>query len=210
MTTSELSVPTPVYDLLDAYLPVYDVAITEHLVVEAGPGLTYEAVKALDFLTIRSPLVVAAMYARGLPSLLRGHPAQAPSELRLTSGSPGLPGWLHLGEDAGRAVAFGAVGQFWKTDIEWRQVALADFAAFEEPGWGKIACQLLVRPDGPDRTVLSYECRTGTTDLTARRRMARYWWLIRPFVAYIQRASLRTLRQNAQAARAGQEPAAAG
>jgi hypothetical protein len=28
--------------------------------------------------------------------------------------------------------------------------------------------------------------------------MARYWWLIRPFVAYILRAVLRTIRANVE------------
>ena len=68
-----------------------------------------------------------------------------------------------------------------------------------EPGWGKIACHLLVRPDGPGRSILSYECRTATTDPVSRAQMARYWWLIRPFVAYVLRAVLRTIRGNVDA-----------
>lgn len=90
-------------------------------------------------------------------------------------------------------MAFGAIGTFWKADIEWRDVPLEQFETFDEPGWGKIACHFLVRPDGPGRTVLTYVCRTATTDPPARRRMARYWWLIRPFVGHIMRATLRTI-----------------
>ena len=50
------------------------------------------------------------------------------------------------------------------------------------------------------RSILTYECRTGTTDLDSRREMSRYWWLIRPFVGYILRAVLRTIRANAEMA----------
>ncbi|MDZ7882594.1 MAG: hypothetical protein U5N53_06620 [Mycobacterium sp.] len=51
----------------------------------------------------------------------------------------GLPGWTFLGEQRDREVAFGAVGKFWQPTIEWRDVAVADFRGFAEPGWGKIA-----------------------------------------------------------------------
>ena len=115
----------------------------------------------------------------------------------LARDSGALPGWLVLGEVPGREVVFGAVGTFWKPNITWHELTAHQFAGFEEPGWGKIACHLMVRPDGPGRSILSYECRTATTDLTSRAQMSRYWWLIRPFVAYVLRAVLRTIRANA-------------
>ena len=125
------------------------------------------------------------MTARTLPSRLRGKAPAAPIRLRLASEPGALPGWLLLGQVAGRELAFGAIGRFWTADIEWRPVDPADFAAFDEPGWGKIACHLLVRPDGPGRSVLTYECRTATTDHESRHAMGRYWWAIRPFVGYV-------------------------
>jgi hypothetical protein len=181
------------HNLLERRLPVYDVVITEHLVIDASTEDTYRAAQELDFLTVRSPLLTASMFVRGLPARLRGHASEAPKELRLAAGSLALPGWLLLGENPGREVVFGAIGKFWKADIEWHDVPVERFGTFDEPGWGKIACHFLVRADGPDRTILTYECRTATTDPEARRRMARYWWLIRPFVAHIMRATLRTI-----------------
>ena len=41
-------------------------------------------------------------------------------------------------------------------------------------------------------------CRTVTTDPESRQRFLRYWWLVRPFVAHIMRASLRTIRADAE------------
>ena len=75
------------------------------------------------------------------------------------------------------------------------------FAAFDEPGWGKIACHLLVRRDGPERSVrLVDECRTATTDPVSQAQMARYWWLICSFAGLnVLRAVLRTMRGNAEA-----------
>lgn len=186
--------------LLDRFLPTYDVVITEHIVVGAGADVTYRAATQLDFLTVHSPLIVASMFLRGLPARLRGHIPQAPPELRFADGSVTLPGWIFLGEVPGRESAFGAVGKFWQADIEWRDVTADQFAGFDEPGWGKIACHFLVRPAGPGRATLTYECRTATTDPNARRMMLRYWWLIRPFVGHILRATIRTIRSNAETA----------
>ena len=168
--------------------------LTEHLVVDADTVTVFEAAKNFDFMTTRSLLVTAMMTARSVPSRLLGRPVVAPQSLMLAKDPGALPGWLLLGEVPGREIAFGAVGTFWKPDIEWHDLSADRFAAFAEPGWGKIACHLLVRPDGPGRSILSYECRTATTDPVSRAQMSRYWWLIRPFVAYVLRAVIRTIR----------------
>jgi hypothetical protein len=186
-------------DLLDAHLPTYDVVVTEHLVVEADPDRVFEAVRSFDFMTTRSPFITAAMTARALSGRLLGHGPEAPTTLMLARDQGALPGWLVLAEAPGREVVFGAVGTFWTADIEWHDLTADQFASFSAPGWGKIACHLLVRPDGPGRSILTYECRTATTDPRSRSQMARYWWLIRPFVAYLLRAVLRTIRENVDA-----------
>jgi hypothetical protein len=193
MVSSKAS-PPDTLDLLDAHMATYDVVLTEHLVVDADAVTAFEAAKNFDFMTTRSLLVSALMTARSLPSRMLGRPGGIPAALMLARDSGALPGWVVLGEVPGREVVFGAVGTFWKPDIEWRDVAADQFANFEEPGWGKIACHLLVRPDGPERSTLSYECRTATTDPVSRAKMSRYWWLIRPFVAYVLRAVIRTIR----------------
>jgi hypothetical protein len=105
---------------------------------------------------------------------------------------------LLLGEEPGRELAFGAVGRFWQPNIEWRDVSKAEFAEFREPGWGKIAANFSVLPYGQRNSLLTYECRTATTDADSRRRFARYWWLMRPFIAHIFRATVGTIRANAE------------
>lgn len=186
--------PPETLDLLDVHMPVYDVVLTEHLVVDADTDTVFEAAKNFDFMTTRSLLVTAMMTARSVPSRVLRRPVVTPQSLMLARDPGALPGWQLLGEVPGREVVFGAVGTFWKPDIEWHDLAADQFATFEEPGWGKIACHLLVRPDGPDRSILSYECRTATSDPVSQAQMSRYWWLIRPFVAYVLRAVIRTIR----------------
>jgi hypothetical protein len=191
--------------IIDRQLPTYDVVVTEHLTVDAEPMTAFTAARELDFLSVRAPLMDAAMWMRGLPVRLRGRSVPPLPRLMLAQGI-GLPGWLSLGERTGRELAFGAVGTFWQPTIKWRNVPEGEFAAFDEPGWGKIACNFTFLPAGSG-TIITYECRTATTDPMSRRRFARYWWLIRPFAAYIMRAALRTIA--AEAVRPRRTPIAA-
>jgi hypothetical protein len=109
-----------------------------------------------------------------------------------------LPGWAVLGEQPGREFAFGAIGRFWQPSIEWHDVPAADFAAFAVPGWGKIVADFSVVPYGEHASLLTYECRTTTTDIDSRARFLRYWRLVRPFVGHIFRATVATIAAAAE------------
>ncbi|MGZ4511600.1 MAG: hypothetical protein ACXVYA_09890 [Mycobacterium sp.] len=185
--------------LIEAAVPTFDTMIVEHIVVTADVSTTFQAARALDLLTVRTPLLVASMWIRGLPERLLGKASPPPQRL-VMSEQIALPGWLALGEQPDREISFGAVGKFWRPVIEWRDVAPADFGDFDEPGWGKIAADFSVAPYGQSHTILTYQCRTTTTDPDSRRRFLRYWWLIRQFVAHIMRATLRTIKADAEAA----------
>jgi hypothetical protein len=185
--------------LIESAVPAFDAMIAEHVVVAADPAITFQAAKALDLLAVRTPLLTASMWIRDLPARLLGKSVPPPP--RLVMGEKvDLAGWLPLGEQPNREIAFGAVGKFWRPVIEWRDVAPADFVGFAEPGWGKIAANFSVAPYGASGTLLSYQCRTTTTDLSAHRCFMRYWWLIRPFVAHIMRATVNAIKGDAEAA----------
>ncbi len=192
--------------LIESAVPTFDAMIVEHVVVAADPSTVFQAAKGLDLLTVRTPLLAASMWIRVLPARLLGKAAPPPPRLVIAE-NVGLPGWLLLGERPDREIAFGAVGKFWQPVIEWRDVASADFRGFAEPGWGKIAANFSVAPYGESHTLLSYQCRTVTTDPDTHRRFLRYWWLIRPFVAHIMRATLSTVKADAEAAAMGRSGA---
>ena len=185
--------------LIESAVPTFDAMIAEHVVVAADPPTTFQAARALDLLTVRTPLLTASMWMRVLPARLLGKADPPPPRLVMAE-KIGLPGWLLLSEQPNREIAFGAVGKFWRPVIESRDVAPADFSGFAEPGWGKIAANFSMTPYGESRTLLSYQCRTTTTDPGVHRRFMRYWWLIRPFVAHIMRATLKAIKADAEAA----------
>lgn len=185
--------------IIEGAMPTFDAAIATHVIVAADAETTYEAARTLDLLTVRTPLLVASMWIRALPTRLLGR--AAPPLPRLVVANGGLPGWLLLGERQGQEIAFGAVGKFWQPVIEWRDVQPSEFRAFNEPGWGKIAANFFVIPYGEGSSLLRYECRTVTTDPVSRRRFMRYWWLIRPFVGHIMRATVSKIKANAEGSR---------
>lgn len=193
---------TPVAEpmLIDDVLPIFDVTRVEHLVVDVPVPTTWRALLATDLLDVHTPLMDAAFWARGLPARLRGVREAAPASLRL-GGDMAMEGWLSLGRRENQEIAFGAVGRFWQPDITWRDVGTAeDFAAFDEPGWGRIAANFSLRPYGRQRTLLSYEARTAVPDPASRQRFARYWRLVEPFVGHIMRATERAVAARARTA----------
>jgi hypothetical protein len=192
--------------LIDRYLPSFDVTIREHLVIDADLDVTWRALGDLDLLRVHTPLMDAAMRVRGVPALVSSAlgrstpPPEVPSALTLAGDDVGLPGWLPLGANAPQELALGAIGRFWKPEIEWYDIRRLDppgaagFAAFDQPTWGRIVASFTLRPYGDHRTLASYEARTATPDPDSARRFGRYWRLVRPFVGHIMRATLEQLR----------------
>lgn len=183
--------------IIDDCLPTWDVEIAAHELVAAPPEATWRAARDLDLLSVHTPLLDVAMWVRGLPARFSRKPAVELTALSFGD-IDGLPGWVGLGERKSREVAVGAVGKYWQPDIEWCDVAADEFPSFAEPGWGKIAVAVTTIPYGANHTLLSYVCRVATTDEASRQRFARYWWLIRPFVGHIMRATARAIARSAQ------------
>jgi hypothetical protein len=186
--------------LLDRFAPRYDFTAIEHLVVDASPGATYEAVRHLDLLTVNSRLTDAAFWLRGLPERLRRRvPRRKPASLTLDDIDAGGDAVL-LGEDPGREVVFGAVGRFWTPVVRWHEISADEFAGFDQPGLGKIAMAYSVRPYGAQRTLLSHETRVILDDPMARRGFGSVWATVAPLFRAVMRATLRAAKRSAESA----------
>jgi hypothetical protein len=200
MQTAPALAPPALADrlLVDRYLPEFDARLAAHQIVDADVSATWNALIALDLMRVHTPLLDAAFWLRGLPAKLGRREVPPPPAIVLGDQDTPMPGWLLLGIEAEHEIALGAVGRFWTPTIEWRDVdGPEDFTTFDEAGWGRIAVSFSVRPYGEHRTLVSYECRTATNDQGSAEAFAWYWRLIRPFVAHIMRATLRTVAGDA-------------
>lgn len=199
--------------LIDDVMPNRHASRVQMLVVEADPGPTYAALRELDFMSVHSPLMDAATWARRLPERIavatgRREPTPPPPAMRLSEMFDRAPGeqppedamamWMPLGEDPGRELVFGAVGRFWQPDIEWKQIEPHMFRAFGESGWGKIAANLCVMPFGVERSIASYEARTVMTDEVSRAKFLRYWRVVSPFVGTVLRSVLKSAKREVE------------
>ncbi|MEZ5294024.1 MAG: hypothetical protein R2745_23275 [Vicinamibacterales bacterium] len=174
--------------LIDDVMPVYDVSDTVAAVVDADPAVCWAALMAVDLIDVgrKRPLVATLGALRMLPEivtrLLRGElPPRQPTHLLLRDLAtlpPDRGGWLLIGERDREEIAFGLIGQFWRPVIEYAHVStLAEFRAFDRPGFAKTVYALSVQGIAHGRSLVSGVMRTGTTDAHARRWFRRYWTL---------------------------------
>jgi hypothetical protein len=191
--------------LIDRLMPAYDAVRAEHRIIPGDVATVYTATRHADFIRAwRGSAAVRLLFAaRGLGeraiSLIAGHEQREPpppESMRLAD-MPAYGDWVLLGEDPPHEIAFGVVGRFWAGETVWAQIDAAEFETFAEPGFGKIACNFSLRPYGPDRTLVTYECRTLATDETARRGFMRYWRPLAPFIGLVMRSQLRVIEAEA-------------
>ncbi len=110
-------------------------------------------------------------------------------------------GFVRLGEEPGRELVIGAVGQFWKADggRAVRVKTAHDFLAFDDPAFARAAMNFTVAPGHVLGTVrLRTETRIVISEPLARRRFALYWRAIFPGSALIRRMWLRAIRMRAE------------
>ncbi len=111
----------------------------------------------------------------------------------------GLNSFTLLAEnDSG--LAFGLLGSFWRLNFGLQRVADANqFAQAHPPGAAKLVLAFQWTRSEAGRLHLETVTRVQCTDAHARRQMAVYWTLIRPFSGLIRHRILRQIRRISQA-----------
>lgn len=180
-------------ELLDRFLPAYDVVERHHIRVDAPAAVTLRAARDQDLL--RLPLVRTIFRTREL--VLRSTPDDRPQPRGLLAATQAL-GWGVLAEVPGREVVVGAVTRPWEANVTFRAVPPEDFASFSEPGFVKIAWTLCADPVDEQTSICRTETRAVATDATARARFRRYWALASPGIGLIRLLSLKPLKRDAE------------
>ena len=166
---------------LDDFLSEYEFSERHSVDVQAPPERVDRALREVTLADV--PVVRALLALRGLerPS---GPIVQTLGERPVV-----------LEDVPGEGIVLGVAGQFWRlrggTGAPPRSAA--EFLAFDRPDSCKAVVDFRAGPG-----VLTTETRVHATDEQARRKFARYWYLIRPFSGLIRIAVLRAARRKAE------------
>ncbi|MFF4595906.1 hypothetical protein [Amycolatopsis sp. NPDC001319] len=198
MTDSHPQAP----DLLgDRFVPHPQFSLVRHEIVDAPAKETYAAARDLDLTDVHSGLLTVTERVRELPARWRDRrhgPPRQPTRLTvddLDSGSD----WALLGEHPGAEFAVGVAGKFWRPVVTWRRVDPDDFAAFSEPGYGKLVITFGVRSYGVHHSLLTVDSRVQMTDPQSWLKFRRYWRIARPFAQAAHATLVRTISEEARA-----------
>ena len=179
--------------MLDRFMPTYEIVERHHITINAPAAITLAAAGEQDLMS--NPLIRAIFMMRAMVLGSRREASPLPHHL--------LPlvrsiGWRVLAENCGREIVVGAVTQPWEADVTFHGLNPDAFAAFNDPGYVKIAWSLRADPHGPDRSIFRTETRAIATDPISRAKFRRYWAFASPGIWLIRRASLRPLKLKAE------------
>ncbi len=179
--------------LLDRFMPAYEV-VDRHSAHIAAPAETaFAAAAAMD---LQESGIIRALF-KSRDRMLGGKPELSVLPRTLIAWTKAL-GWTVLAEAPGREIVMGAATKPWETKVVFRPVLPAEFAAFHEPGYVKIAWTLRMDPAGPGESVARTETRATTTDLAARARFRWYWAVFSPGIHLIRRIALKLLNRKTE------------
>jgi hypothetical protein len=189
---SESADPGERDEILDRVMPRYDVVERHRIHVAAPAEVTLAAASEQDLMEV--PLIHAIFRSR---EIVMGAAPRSPKSRGLLEMTEAL-GWGVLAQVPGREIVMGAVTRPWEADVTFRALPPAEFAAFAEPGFVKIALTLRADPVGAETSVFRTETRALATDAVARARFRAYWSWASPGIALIRRLSLRPLKRAAE------------
>ena len=179
--------------LLDRFMPSYDVAERHQIRVTAPADIVLATACETDLL--QSRIARAIFRAREVILGSGPDPVRRPSGLLALTTSLG---WRVLAEVPGREVVLGAVTQPWKANVTFQGLPADEFAAFNEPGFVKIAWTLRADPVSLIDSVFRTETRVVATDASARAKFRRYWSLLSPGIIIIRWVMLQPLKKEAE------------
>lgn len=179
-------------EVLDRFMPRYDLAERHEIKIDAPAPVTFTAARDMDL--HRSRVVRAIFRGRELLMFERSKPRASQSLLSETLSL----GWGMLAEVPDREIVVGALARPWQGDPEFKALPPEEFAAFDTPGYAKIVWTLSAEPRGDSASVFRTETRVVTTDPESRARFRRYWSIFSPGILIIRSASLPLVKGDAE------------
>jgi hypothetical protein len=180
-------------ELLDRFMPAYEVAGRHHVRVAAPADVTLAAARDMD---LQASSVARAIF-KGRELILGATPDTRSRPHGLLAEVQSL-GWGVLAEVPGREIVVGAVTKPWEPNVTFRALPPDEFAAFREPDYVKIAWTIRADPIGSTESIFRTETRAVATDPRARVRFRPYWSFLSPGMFVIRWMSLAPLKKEAE------------
>lgn len=178
--------------MLDLVIPTPRLLEIDHADVAVHPERVWLLLRHGELAS--SALIRALFAVRTLPERLAGKPVSSSVRIDQLRSSAKHPGFQLLLEEPPRELVVGAIGKVWRMEIPFVHVArAADYAAFSEPGYIKVAWALRVLPRGAQDCRVEFELRVDATDDASWRKFRRYFRLIGPASHFIRRSLLASL-----------------
>jgi hypothetical protein len=179
--------------LLDRFIPTYEIVERHHLRVDAPADVTVAAACEVD---LQQSAIIRAVF-KGRELMVGSDPDALDRPRGLVALTKTL-GWGLLAETPGHEVVMGAVTQPWEANVVFRALPPDMFAAFTEPGYVKIAWTLRADPLSAGTSMARTETRAVATDPISRRKFRRYWSLCSPGIVVIRRLALGLVKTEAE------------
>jgi hypothetical protein len=172
-------------ELLDRFLPAYDVVDRHHIHVAAPAAVALATAAEIDLFDV---FAVRAVF-KGRQMILGGAVEDRPRPRGLLAEARSL-GWVVLAETPGHEIVLGAATRPWEANVTFRSIPPEAFAAFNEPDYVKIVWTLRADQVGGSASIFRTETRAAATDPWARVQFRRYWALLSPGIILIRRMML--------------------
>lgn len=183
--------------LLDRFMPEYEVVERREIDIDASADTTFEVACRSN---LGESAIITALF--GMRELIFGHPPNVPVLPDALADKMKTIGWTVLADVPGHEIIFGTATQPWKREVGFRPIPPDQFAAFDEPGYVKIAWTIRTDPVGPLACVARTETRVSTTDAASRARFRWYWSFLSPGIKLIRVVLLRQIKAAAEATEA--------
>jgi hypothetical protein len=180
-------------ELLDAFLPEYDVMDRHNVGVAAPAEVSLSVATEMD---LEGCAVVRGIF-KGRELILRSKPDYVIRPRGMLARVQSL-GWQVLAERPGREIVVGCVTKPWEANPIFRPVPPDQFAAFQEPGYVKIIWTLRADPLSDGGSVFHTETRAAATDRESRKKFRRYWAFLSPGIILIRRAMVAAVKSAAE------------
>ena len=179
--------------LLDRFMPEYEIVERHHVRIAAPAAVTLDVARELDM--DASPIVRTIVRAREI--ILGATPEDRQHPRGLLANMESL-GWGVLADVPGQEVVVGAVTRPWEANVIFRAVPPEQFAAFNEPGYVKIAWTIRADSLSDSLSIFRTETRAIATDAHARSTFRRYWACLSPGIIVIRWALLGPVKKEAE------------